>query len=101
MSIFWINICFFFAHYQYFLAFRFKTMAMTIIIIVIELGEILPSSVTVLQVYVTKKSVNVVRKEGYTGLGAVRLHTCGWGTWTAQGKWTVGPRKIEGPVQKT
>lgn len=72
-----------------------------IIIIVIKLGELLPSSVNVLQVYVTEKSVNVVRKEGYVGLGIARLHTCGWGTWTAEGKWTVGPRLVEGPVQQT
>lgn len=71
---------------------------MAIIIIVIKLGELLPSSVNVLQVYVTEKSVNVVRKEGCVGLGAVRPHTCGWDTWTAQGKWSVGPRQVEEPV---
>lgn len=68
-------------------------MAIAIVIIVIKLGEILPSSVTVLQVYVIDKSVNVVRREGYVGLGVVRLHACGWGIWTAQAKWTVGPRQ--------
>lgn len=64
-STFWISTCFFLARYQCLLAFRVKRMAMAIIIIiVIKLGELLPSSVTVLQVYVTEKSVNVVRKEG-------------------------------------
>lgn len=33
-------------------------------------------SVTALQIYITEKPLNVVRKKGCVGLGVVRIHSC-------------------------